>query len=61
MFVQALEEDANAFCERAKEQDILIVSADGFGCPGWVRISYCVDKDMIKRSMPAFKRLYSSY
>lgn len=61
MFVHALEEDANAFCERAKEQDILIVSADGFGCPGWVRISYCVDKDMIKRSMPAFKRLYSSY
>ena len=61
MFVQALEEDADAFCERAKEQDVLVVSANGFGCPGWVRVSYCVDKDMIKRSMPAFRKIYESY
>lgn len=61
MFVQALEEDADAFCERAKEQDVLVVSANGFGCPGWVRVSYCVDEDMIKRSMPAFRKIYESY
>lgn len=61
MFVKALEEDADAFCERAKEEDLLIVSANGFGCPGYVRISYCVDADMIKRSFGAFERLYKSY
>jgi aspartate aminotransferase len=61
MFVKALEEDADAFCERAKQEDILIVSANGFGCPGYVRISYCVDADMIKRSFGAFERLYQSY
>lgn len=61
MFVQALEEDADAFCERAKEQDVLVVSANGFGCPGWVRVSYCVDTDMIKRSMPTFRKIYESY
>ena len=61
MFVKALEEDADAFCERAKKEDILVVSANGFGCPGYVRISYCVDEDMIKRSLPAFERLYHSY
>ncbi len=61
MFVKALEDDSNAFCEKAKEEDVLIVAADGFGCPGWVRVSYCVDQDMIKRSMPAFERLYSKY
>lgn len=61
MFVKALEEDANAFCERAKAEDLLIVSGDGFGCPGYVRISYCVDEDMIKRSFGAFERLYQSY
>lgn len=61
MFVKALEEDADAFCERAKAEDLLVVSANGFGCPGYVRISYCVDEDMIKRSFDAFERLYLSY
>ncbi|MGN0426307.1 MAG: pyridoxal phosphate-dependent aminotransferase [Agathobacter sp.] len=61
MFVEALEEDAEAFGEMAKEEDLLVVPATGFGCPGWVRISYCVDTDMIRRSMPAFERLYNKY
>lgn len=61
MFVKALEEDADAFCEKAKEEDLLIVSATGFGCPGYVRISYCVDGDMIQRSFGAFERLYQKY
>ena len=61
MFVKALEEDSDAFCEKAKEEDLLIVSATGFGCPGYVRISYCVDEEMIKRSFGAFERLYQKY
>lgn len=61
MFVKTLEEDADAFCEKAKEQDLLIVSATGFGCPGYARISYCVDYDMIQRSFGAFERLYKMY
>ena len=61
MFVKALEEDSNAFCERAKQEDLLIVSGDGFGCPGYVRISYCVDEDMIRRSFKAFEKLYQTY
>lgn len=61
MFVKALEEDTNAFCERAKQADLLIVSGEGFGCPGYVRISYCVDEEMIKRSFGAFEKLYQSY
>lgn len=61
MFVKTLEDSAENFCEKAKEEDVLIVPATGFGCPGWVRISYCVDSDMIKRSMPAFERIYNKY
>ena len=61
MFVKALEEDDMAFCNKAKEQDILIVPATGFGCPGYARISYCVDEEMIKRSLPAFQKLYDAY
>ena len=61
MFVKALEPDADAFCEKAKAEDLLIVSATGFGCPGYARISYCVDYDMIERSFAAFERLYKKY
>lgn len=61
LFVKALEPNSDAFCEKAKEEDLLIVSATGFGCPGYVRISYCVDTDMIKRSFGAFERLYQKY
>lgn len=61
MFVKTLEADDGAFCERAKEEDLLIVPAAGFGCPGYVRISYCVDEEMVKRSFSAFRRLYEKY
>lgn len=61
MFVKALEENADAFCEKAKEEDLLLVSATDFGCPGFVRISYCVDEAMIQRSFQAFKKLKERY
>ena len=61
LFVQALEEDAKAFCERAKQYDLLIVAGDDFGCPGYVRVSYCVEEEMIKRSFVAFEKLANSY
>ena len=61
MFVKALEDDADAFCEKAKEEDLLLVSATDFGCPGFVRISYCVDEAMIQRSFKAFEKLKARY
>lgn len=61
LFVKALEDDANAFCERAKEHELLLVASDSFGCPGYVRISYCVTTEQIERSLPAFKALVESY
>ena len=61
LFVKALEADAMAFCERAKAHELLLCPADDFGYPGYIRISYCVDKDMILRSIPAFKALIEEY
>ncbi len=57
LFVKAPEKDADAFCERAKKYNLLLVSGDGFGCEGYVRIAYCVSRDMIRRSLPAFRKL----
>ncbi len=61
LFVKALEEDANAFCERAKKYDLLLVPSDDFGCPGYVRIAYCVAEKTIMNAMPAFEKLMREY
>ncbi len=61
LFVKSPEQDANAFCERAKKYDLLLVPGDDFGCPGYVRIAYCVSPEMIKRSLPAFEKLAGEY
>lgn len=61
LWVKALEPDANAFFERAKALELLPVPSDSFGCPGWVRIGYCVAHETIVNSMPAWKKLAESY
>lgn len=61
LFVKSPEPDANAFCERAKKYDLLLVPGDDFGCAGHVRIAYCVSPDMIRRSLPSFKKLAGEY
>ena len=61
LFMKALDDDAYAFCERAKKYDLLLVPSDDFGCPGYVRISYCVSEKTIVDSMPAFEKLMEEY
>ncbi len=58
---KALEEDANAFAEKAKKYELLIVPGDSFCAPGYVRISYCVSTEMIENSLPSFKKLIEEY
>ena len=57
LFVKAPGGDANAFSEKAKGKDLLLVPGDGFGCPGYFRVCYCVSFDMIQRSLPVFEQL----
>ena len=61
LWVKALEDDAQTFSDKAKEFELLLVPSDSFGCPGWVRISYCVAKKTIENSLPAFQALIDSY
>lgn len=61
LWVKALEPDASAFFERAKALELLPVPSDSFGCPGWVRVGYCVSKETIVNSMSAWKKLAESY
>lgn len=61
LFVKAMCEDAHEFCEKAKEFELLLVPADSFGTPGYVRVSYCVQTKQIEDALPAFKALAESY
>lgn len=61
LFVKAMEEDATAFYEKAKKHELLLVPADSFGTPGYVRIAYCVQTEMIQKALPAFKALAEEY
>ena len=57
LFIKAPGGDAVAFSEKAKQHDLLVVPGDGFGCPGYFRICYCVKAEMIEKSLPVFASL----
>ena len=61
MFPKALEEDAVAFCEKAKQFDLILVPSDSFGVKGYFRIAYCVPTEKVVRSIGAFKKLAELY
>ena len=61
LFLKAAEEDAAAFCERAKKYDLLLVNGESFGAKGWVRIAYCVQTERIEKALPLFKKLAEEY
>ena len=61
LFLKSLEEDDKVFSQKAKKYNILLVPGSSFGCPGYVRLAYCVNYEMIERSLPAFKALAEEY
>lgn len=61
LFMKTPIEDDVEFCKKAKEFNLIFVPGSSFACPGYVRICYCVDTDMIKRSFASFKKLAEVY
>ncbi len=61
LWVKALEDDAEAFCERAKKYELLAVPSNSFGVPGWFRLGYCISYETIVNSLPAWKALAEEY
>ena len=57
LFVKAPGGDGAAFSRRAKQHDVLVVPGEGFGCPGYVRLCYCVPHEKILASLPIFAAL----
>ncbi len=61
LLVKCFGADAISFCEKAKKYELLVVPCDDFGIKGYVRIAYCVKKETIVNSLPAFKKLAEEY
>ena len=61
LFVKAPGGDAEAFSEKAKRHDLLVVPGDGFGCPGYFRLCYAVSYDTICRSLPVFRAVLEEF
>lgn len=60
IFPKALEEDAIAFCEKAKKYDLILVPSDTFGLKGYIRLAYCIDTEKVERSLEAFRKFVRS-
>ncbi len=57
LFVKAPNDDDVAFCNLAKQKNILVVPGSSFGCAGYFRIAYCVNEETIRKSLPGFETL----
>lgn len=45
------------FARRAAKYNILVVPGVGFGSHGYFRLAYCIDKELIENSIPAWRQL----
>ena len=61
LFVKSPVPDEKEFCAAAKKYHILIVPGSSFGCPGYVRMAYCVSYETIVNALPKFKELAKEY
>ena len=57
LFVKSPIENEKEFCAMGKKYNILMVPGSSFGCPGFVRLAYCVSYETIVNSLPKFKEL----
>lgn len=61
LFPQSPIPDDVEFVRAAQKYNILLVPGTGFGKPGHFRMAYCIDKQIILNSLPAFKELAKEF
>ena len=57
LFLKAPGGDDRIFSQKAMAYDLLLMPGSDFGCPGYLRLCYCVSYDTVVRSLPLFKKL----
>lgn len=61
LWVKSPVADEETFVNEGKKFRLLMVKGSAFGCPGFVRLAYCVSHETIKNSLPAFAKLAEVY
>ena len=61
IFLKSPIADDIAFCEKAKEFNLMLVHGTSFECPGFCRLTYCISKEKIERSIPQFEKLAQAF
>ena len=61
LWVKSPDEDESRFVEQAKKYHLILVPGSAFAWKGYVRIAYCVSKETIEHSIPAFRKLAEEY
>ncbi len=61
LFMKSPIPDEKAFCQAAKKYNLLLVPGSSFGCPGFVRIAYCIAYETIQNALPKFAELAKEY
>jgi len=61
LFVRSPVENELEFVKTAQKYNILVVPGRGFGRSGFFRMSFCIDIETIRRSLPAFRELAKEY
>ena len=61
LFPRSPLEDDVAFCRELQEHLVLTVPGTGFGTPGYFRLAYCVDAEVVDRALPALRSVGAKY
>ena len=61
LFIRSPEADEQAFVEKAKQYCLILVAGSTFACSGYVRLAYCVQPEVVERSLPKFAQLAADY
>jgi len=61
LLLPAPDGDEDELVARLGAERIVVVGGSAFGCPGYVRLSYCLDSDAIRSALPGFDLVARSY
>ena len=61
LWVKSPVENEEEFVNEGKKFTLLMVKGSAFGCPGFVRLAYCVSHETVEHSLPAFAKLAAVY
>lgn len=61
LWVKSPVKNEEEFVNEGKKHQILMVKGSAFGCPGYVRLAYCVSHETVKNALPGFAKIAETY